>query len=83
MARSPVAGNKSLERTRGGLLWLEALQRILAEGYESISLWVIDGNERATRFYERAGFALEPGARRSFEIGGTTLEELRYMRPCV
>lgn len=65
----------------GRLLWLEALQRILAEGYKSISLWVIVGNERAARFYERAGFTLEPESRKSFELGGTTLEELRYVRP--
>jgi ribosomal protein S18 acetylase RimI-like enzyme len=65
----------------GRLLWLEALPRILAEGYKSISLWVIVGNERATRFYERAGFVPEPESRKSFEIGGTTIEELRYVRP--
>jgi ribosomal protein S18 acetylase RimI-like enzyme len=65
----------------GRLLWLEALRRILAEAYKSISLWVIVGNERAVRFYERAGFAPEPGSRKSFEMGGTTLEELRYVRP--
>lgn len=67
----------------GRLLWLEALQRILAEGYKSISLWIIAGNERAARFYERAGFVLEPESRKSFELGGTTLEELRYVRPAV
>jgi ribosomal protein S18 acetylase RimI-like enzyme len=64
----------------GRLLLLEALRRILAEGYKSISLWVIVGNERAMRFYERAGFVREAGSRKSFEIGGTTLEELRYVR---
>jgi ribosomal protein S18 acetylase RimI-like enzyme len=64
----------------GRLLWLEALQRILAEGYRSISLWVLVGNERAARFYQRAGFVAEPESRKSFEIGGVTLEELRYVR---
>ena len=63
----------------GRLLWLEALQRIVAEGYKSVSLWVIAGNERAVRFYERAGFVVEPGSRKSFQLGGTTLEELRYV----
>lgn len=63
----------------GRLLWLEALQRILAEGYRSISLWVIAGNERAVRFYERAGFVLESESRKSFELGGRTLDELRYV----
>jgi ribosomal protein S18 acetylase RimI-like enzyme len=64
----------------GRLLWLEALQRIVAEGYKTVSLWVIAGNERAVRFYERAGFVVEPESRKSFELGGTTLEELRYVR---
>jgi ribosomal protein S18 acetylase RimI-like enzyme len=64
----------------GRLLWLEALQRIVAEGYKSVSLWVIAGNERAVRFYERAGFVVELESRKSFELGDTTLEELRYVR---
>jgi ribosomal protein S18 acetylase RimI-like enzyme len=61
-------------------LWHEARRRILAAGYVSISLWVIVGNGRAVRFYERAGFAAEPESRKSVEIGGTTLEEMRYVR---
>jgi len=64
----------------GRMLWLEAQQRIVAEGYKSVSLWVIAGNERAVRFYERAGFVVEPESRKSFELGGATLEELRYVR---
>jgi len=64
----------------GRALWLEALRRIVAEGYKSVSLWVISGNERAVRFYERAGFVVDRESRKSFELGGTTLEELRYVR---
>ena len=64
----------------GRLLWLEALKRIVAEGYKSVSLWVIAGNARAVRFYERAGFVVEPESRKFFELGGTTLQELRYVR---
>jgi ribosomal protein S18 acetylase RimI-like enzyme len=63
----------------GRLLWLEALQRISTEGYKSISLWVIVGNQRAVRFYEHAGFVVEPQSRKSFELGGIALEELRYV----
>lgn len=63
----------------GRLLWLSALQQILADGYKSVGLWVIAGNERAIRFYERAGFLAEPGSRKSFELGGASLEELRYV----
>jgi ribosomal protein S18 acetylase RimI-like enzyme len=64
----------------GRLLSMEALRRIAAQGYESVSLWVIAGNERAIRFYERAGFMVDSRARRSFEVGGATLMELRYVR---
>jgi ribosomal protein S18 acetylase RimI-like enzyme len=67
----------------GRQLWLEALKRIVAEGYKSVSLWVIAGNERAVRFYERAGFVVDPESRKSFELGGVTVEELRYVRHAV
>ena len=60
-------------------MWLEALQRIVAEGYKSISLWVIVGNGRAARFYERAGFAVEPESRKSFELGMN--ERTHWTRP--
>lgn len=63
----------------GRCLWLEALRRILSEGYTSVGLWVIAGNERAIRFYERAGFVAEPGSRKSSDLGGTMLEEVRYV----
>ncbi|WP_330861082.1 GNAT family N-acetyltransferase [Aidingimonas lacisalsi] len=66
----------------GCLLWLQAHQRIMAEGYKSVSLWVLADNERAVRFYERAGFVVDPQSRKSFELGGAMVEELRYVR-CV
>lgn len=64
----------------GRLLWLQAQQRIVAEEYKSVSLWVVAGNERAVRFYEHAGFVVEPQSRKSFEFGDTAIEELRYIR---
>lgn len=38
------------------------------------------GNERAVNFYERAGFILEINSRKPFELGGTSVEETRYVR---
>lgn len=63
----------------GRALLLRAIDRLFAEGYASISLWVIVGNARAMRFYECAGFVCEADSRKSFELGGTMLEELRYI----
>jgi ribosomal protein S18 acetylase RimI-like enzyme len=42
-------------------------------------LWVLEGNARAIRFYEKIGFALD-GARKDDEVGGVTLHELRMVR---
>lgn len=64
----------------GRLLWLEALDRIAADGYTSVSLWVIAGNQRAIRFYERVGFVAEPQSRKTFELGGVAVDELRFVR---
>ena len=64
----------------GRQLCVAALQQLRTEGYESVSLWVIAGNERAIKFYERAGFVAEPESRKQFELGGVTLEEVRYVR---
>jgi ribosomal protein S18 acetylase RimI-like enzyme len=64
----------------GCQLWIAARQRILEAGYKSISLWVLAGNERAIRFYERAGFCAELESRKQFELGGASVEEVRYVR---
>ena len=64
----------------GCQLWLAALQQVRAEDYKTITLWVIAGNDRAVRFYERAGFLAEPGSRKQFRLGGIVLDEVRYAR---
>lgn len=50
----------------------EAQRGLVAVGYGSAYLWVVDGNARARRFYERAGW-LADGATKidnQFGIGG-------------
>lgn len=64
----------------GRLLWRAALERLQASGYNSVSLWVVAGNERAWRFYRRAGFREDPQGSTTFEIGGATVEEQRLVR---
>jgi hypothetical protein len=41
-------------------------------------LWVLDGNERARRFYESVGFTLETGPTKMFERDGVSIAEVRY-----
>ncbi|HSV57835.1 MAG TPA: GNAT family N-acetyltransferase [Variovorax sp.] len=63
----------------GRQLWLDALREMLSEGYETISLWVLAGNVRASKFYERVGFPADPESRRHLEIGGATVDEMRFV----
>ncbi|MBO2446671.1 GNAT family N-acetyltransferase [Actinomadura barringtoniae] len=49
-----------------------------AAGNDLLVLWVLDTNERARRFYERAGFA--PGEPATRTVYGRTIDEVRYAR---
>ena len=44
-----------------------------------VTLWALDGNERARHFYRRNGFQPD-GVERIEEIGGRPLTEIRYRR---
>ncbi|MEV7730028.1 GNAT family N-acetyltransferase [Streptomyces sp. NPDC087917] len=48
--------------------------------HSALRLWVVEGNTRARRFYERAGF-LADGAGRVDEYHGVLVPEVRYHRP--
>ena len=47
------------------------------QGLAPVLLWVLAANDRARRFYQRAGFRRD-GATHDFELAGTTLPEVRY-----
>ncbi|MFD7509835.1 GNAT family N-acetyltransferase [Streptomyces sp. NPDC059853] len=53
--------------------------RLRAAGLPRVRLWVLRGNLRARRFYERAGFAAD-GAVRSDDVDGARVPEVRYAR---
>ena len=62
----------------GRALMDHVLARVSVAGYGCITLWVLEGNARARRFYERAGFAPD-GTRHGLpDLGGVT--EIRYRR---
>jgi hypothetical protein len=44
-----------------------------------VTLWVLDGNDRARRFYEAAGWTAG-GTTKTDVIGQTPVREIRYRR---
>jgi GNAT superfamily N-acetyltransferase len=64
----------------GRALMSAVLGTLATAGYREVTLWVLDGNARARRFYEAAGFHLD-GAEQVDERDGFPLRELRYRRP--
>jgi GNAT superfamily N-acetyltransferase len=48
-------------------------------GYAEATLWVLDSNDRARRFYAKAGWA-EDGATKRDDSRGFALNEVRYRR---
>jgi ribosomal protein S18 acetylase RimI-like enzyme len=63
----------------GRALMDRVLARTSEAGYRSVTLWVLRDNQRARRFYQRAGFAPDGAANVLEGLGGVT--ELRYRRP--
>ncbi|MBE6658012.1 MAG: GNAT family N-acetyltransferase [Ruminococcaceae bacterium] len=59
----------------GYRLMTAAMEQLSA--YDRIALWVLRGNERAIRFYERVGFSFD-GTVLPVMLG-TPNEELRYL----
>jgi GNAT superfamily N-acetyltransferase len=51
----------------------------LAEQYAEATLWVLEDNPRARRFYERAGWTAD-GARKAEERFGVRAPEVRYRK---
>ena len=62
----------------GRALMEKVLARSAAAGYRFITLWVLRDNQRARRFYERAGFAPDGATNVLTGLGGVS--EVRYRR---
>jgi ribosomal protein S18 acetylase RimI-like enzyme len=61
----------------GRALMDAALQRMRELGYREATLWVLDGNERAERFYRIAGWRREDAIQEE-QWGSWTIREARY-----
>jgi GNAT superfamily N-acetyltransferase len=63
----------------GAILIAAARARLLAQGFRTAVLWVLDSNVRAYRFYSRDGWVAD-GSRRIETIWNVRVQELRYSR---
>lgn len=61
----------------GRALMAYGLEELRRQGLQPVLLWVIEGNDRARRFYAEAGFVPD-GPVVGYEVGGVTLPEVRY-----
>jgi GNAT superfamily N-acetyltransferase len=61
----------------GRMLFGATRDALVAAGYRAATLWVLDTNDRARRFYEAAGWRPD-GATKVDDSMGLTLAEVRY-----
>ena len=64
----------------GHALLTHTLADLAEASLAPVRLWVLAGNGRARRFYERAGFRAD-GASALFPVAGAEVPEVRYSRP--
>lgn len=60
----------------GRFLMQDAVARLAEAGFGRVNLWVLEGNERAISFYEKAGFRLT-GKTKAENLGTVELRELQ------
>jgi GNAT superfamily N-acetyltransferase len=68
--------------TGAGRALIERAEEQLRTGYGVATLWVLEDNPRARRFYERAGWSPD-GARKAEERWGVRAAEVRYRKELV
>jgi len=61
----------------GPALMAAVVEALRKNGFATASLWVLEDNPRARRFYEREGWSLD-GGRREEEFLGVPIIEVRY-----
>lgn len=62
----------------GKALWQEAIKLMCEKGFAEATLWVLRGNERAIKFYERQGMVFDGTTKTERLNESLELHELRY-----
>jgi ribosomal protein S18 acetylase RimI-like enzyme len=73
---APAAWGKGIGRK----LMDAALDRLVSAGFSEATLWVLDSNARARRFYEAGGWSAD-GAQKRDEDRGFPVTQVRYRKP--
>lgn len=68
---------QTMSRGIGALLMGIGVQHLLEQGFEQATLWVLESNKRAQRFYSNKGWVAD-GLTRSETIGNAPIPEVRY-----
>jgi ribosomal protein S18 acetylase RimI-like enzyme len=63
----------------GQVLMIHALHDLATDGRTEATLWVLETNTLARRFYERGGWRTD-GTTQDEHLGGASLHEVRYRR---
>lgn len=71
----PTEWNKGI----GSQLMTAALTKLHDAEFQVATLWVLDGNLAAMRFYAATGWA-QDGSVKTAELGGRSVSEIRYQR---
>ena len=65
-------------RGLGRALLCEAMARLARAGFREATLWVVRENDRARRFYEATGWAVDGAEKVDARMTGSPLHEVRY-----
>jgi ribosomal protein S18 acetylase RimI-like enzyme len=65
----------------GRQLWQQTHAQMREQGFKLVGLWAFPENVRADRFYRALGFEVEPSSGKQLTLGGSQLNEVRYVRP--
>jgi ribosomal protein S18 acetylase RimI-like enzyme len=76
---APACWGKGVGRS----LCAQAEEYLRTAGFAAATLWVLEDNERAVKFYESTGFVLDVGATKQIGRGGKTLSEVRFRKPLI
>jgi ribosomal protein S18 acetylase RimI-like enzyme len=62
----------------GKQVWDAAIEQMRERKFSEVTLWVLKGNDRAIRFYERMGMTFDGNTKTETRQNGINLHELRY-----